>query len=255
MLHLGSAIEQVNNAMEYPDSKGQRPPKKEDSIQLSAHLRRLEENAVKEGEAGLVTSLAKPFHRLLKYHLLFQNPFLYIDLITAKFGAGPNIVTEIETIVGGIEDERIQKKECHKVWGVLGRINGLDEVKRLAVPKPSRILLEECRIQVESRRTSKRLGDAVQPEGSNGIGGKKALWLVVFSDVVLRCQRTGTVPETGWGASWVTKSKLENLYKFLKARFIAHITVCCPADEPSRLRRGMLTSLFERIEGLHLHNR
>ena len=245
MLHLRSAIEQLNHVMEYP------------SIRLSMfgdHLRRLEGYAVVKEEAGLIIALAKPFHRLLKYHLFFQDPLLYIDLVALKFGAGRKIVTEIETIFGGIEDEKIQKKDYHKVWDVLGRIDGLDKVARLAVPKPSRILLEECRTLVKSRRTSKGLGDVVQPEGSNGISERRDLWLLVFNDVVLRCQRTDTVSLPGWGASWKTGPKLENLYRFLKARFIARITLCYPTDELSRLRRGMLTSLFERIEWLHSHS-
>jgi hypothetical protein len=231
MLHLESAIEQVDNAMEYSNGKGQGLSKKEDSIQPStfgAYLRPLEKNAVEEGEAGLVASLARPFHRLLKYHLLFQNPLFYIDLITPEFGAGPKIVREIESIVGAIEDERIQKIKCHKVWDVLRRIDGLDTVKKFAVPKPSRILLEEYRTPVGSRCSPKRLSEVLWPGSSNKIGGERDLWLVVFNDVVLRCQRTGTVSVTGWGAPRTTRLKLKNLYKFLKACLIARVTVCYP---------------------------
>ena len=251
MLHLGRAVEQVNNAMEYANTQmwiqiwDRDPP-------VGVRLRQLEENAVEKGEVGLVIALAKPFQRLVKYHLLFRNLLFHADLATSKYISMLKMITEIETIVGGIEDERIQKKECHKVWDVLGRIDGLDKVKGFAIPKPFRTLLGEFRIH---GRTSKRLGDVVQVEGSNEIGGERDLWLVVFNDVVLGCQRTGTVSLMGWGTSWTTKSRLENLYKFLEARFIACITVCYPVDESSRLRRGMLTSFFERTEGLHLHNR
>ena len=38
----------------------------------------------------------------------------------------------------------------------------------------------------------KCLGEVLQ-NGGGGIGGKKDIWLVVFNDVVLRCQRTGTI--------------------------------------------------------------
>lgn len=42
---------------------------------------------------------------------------------------------------------------------------------------------------VKGKTSFKRLSDILQ---STGVGGKKDLWLVVFNDVVLRCQRTGT---------------------------------------------------------------
>ena len=91
----------------------------------------------------------------------------------------------------------------------------------LAVPKPSRMLVEEKPIlgmdpaspegsrvtsmqpngylspvsakNVKSKSSLKRLSD-VLPSGSgkNGVGGRHDLWLVKFNDVVLRCQRTGT---------------------------------------------------------------
>ena len=252
MLHLGMAVEQVNNALEYANTKKQRTSKTDDQLlSVGVRLRQVEENAVEKGEVGLVIALAKPFQRLIKYHLLFRNLIFHADLATSKYEGLMTMVTEIETIVGDIEDERIQKKECHKVWDVLGRIDGLDKVERLAVPNPSRTLLWEF---MDYDPSSKRLSDVVQPEGSNGIGGETDQWLVVFNDVVLRCQRTGTVSVTEWGASWTAESKFKNMYQFLQARFITRITVCYPADEPSRLS-GLLTSLFERIDGLNLHNR
>ena len=263
MLHLGRAVEQVDNAMEYANTKRHRPPKNDDQLlDVSVRLRQLGENAVEKGEVGLVIALAKPFQRLLKYHLLFRNLLVHADLATSKYGGVLKMVTEIETIVGGIEYGWEQKKEYCKVWDVLGRINGLDKVKKLAVPKPSRFLIEERRVLlgssdsgfngVEGGRGCGRLGVFLQSEDL--IGGDRDLWLVVLNDVVLRCQRTGTVSLTRWGASW-TESKSENLYKFLKARFITRFTLRYLTDEPSRLRRGMLTRLFEGMEGLHLHNR
>lgn len=108
------------------------------------------------------------------------------------------MVTEIEMAAGSVEDERIQKKERHKVWDVLGGIDGLDKVKQFAVPKPSRVLVEGRRIPtgpsgsgvtgVESRHSSRELIDALQPGGSNRIRGERDLWLVVFNDVLLSCQ-------------------------------------------------------------------
>lgn len=92
----------------------------------------------------------------------------------------------------------------------------------LAVPKPSRVLVEEKLIigvdpatseaggkqsmimsqistssasgkNVRAKASFKRLSDVLgQSGGKNGVGGKHDLWLVRFNDVVLRCQRTGT---------------------------------------------------------------
>ena len=94
----------------------------------------------------------------------------------------------------------------------------------LAVPKPSRVLVEEKQIMnvdasipeggksslypngtltpssasaknVKGKPSMKRLSDVLGGPsvlGKNGIGGKNDLWLVRFNDVVLRCQRVGT---------------------------------------------------------------
>ena len=88
----------------------------------------------------------------------------------------------------------------------------MDTVKQMAVPKSSRLLVEERALvppdsstqmgrqnpvlpsvlnkEVKGKTSSRRLTDILHP-GHNSIGGKKDLWLVVFNDVVLRCQRTG----------------------------------------------------------------
>ena len=131
MLHLERALKQLSNVMEYANGRGGRLPKNEDSTQPSifgAHLRRLEENAVEKGEAGLGIALAKPFQRLLKYHLSFRILLTHHMATTRREGV-LKMVTETETIVGGIEDERVKKEERDKVWDVLGRIDGLDKIK------------------------------------------------------------------------------------------------------------------------------
>ncbi len=169
------------------------------------------------------------------------------------------MVAEVETIVRSIEDEKIQKEERDKTRDVFARIEGLDKVKQLMVPKPSRVLIEERPVlglnpivefggrgmppqtsqnpkAVKGKTSFKRLSDVLQ-SGSNGIGGKKDQWLVVFNDVVLRCQRTGTtclplvaatnsrtnsLPELQGKAKYATtgrrnsQGKPRNLYKFLK---------------------------------------
>lgn len=171
------------------------------------------------------------------------------------------MVAEVETIVRSIEDEKIQKEERDKTRDVFARIEGLDKVKQLALPKPSRVLIEERQCtpgsaplntspkpsspppvingkSVRGKSSFKRLSDVLH-SGSSGIGGKKDLWFVVFNDVVLQCQRTGTtslplvaattsrtnsLPELQGKAKYATtgrrnmQTKPRNLYKFVKVR-------------------------------------
>lgn len=195
------------------------------------------------------------------------------------------MVSEVETIVRSIEDEKIQKEERDKTRDVFARIEGLDKIKvswvsifecllilkMLALPKPSRVLVEEKlvnpeplkgddspskmstppavqpRTGVKNKSSFKRLSDVLQPSlitGNSGNFSKKDLWLVVFNDVVLRCQRTGTttlpiasmtnaptsrtssMPELQGKAKFATTSsrratqaKPRNLYKFIKVKF------------------------------------
>ena len=279
MLHLEKALEQVDNAIKHASSAGRKPPKKQGVDQLlkiGVYLQRLEENAAEKGETGLAISLSKPFQRLLKYPLMFQNLLFHTDPSTFEYESTQEMVEEVETIVRSIEDEKIQKEERDKTRDVLGRIDGFEKVKQLAVPKPSRVLVEE-RIVIQTRPSGsgtsplgvngvkangrpsfKRLSDVLQ-SGSNGIGGTKDLWLVVFNDVVLRCQRTGTtslqvegashgrtnsMPEMQGKAKYATTGRRNpharprNLYKFLKVCPSALATLGTFADNSHRLSRG-----------------
>jgi len=88
---------------------------------------------------------------------------------------------------------------------------------------------------VRGKSSFKRLSDVLS--SNNGVGGKKDLWFVVFNDVVLQCQRTGTtslplvastnsrvnsLPELQGKAKYATtgrknvSTKPRNLYKFIK---------------------------------------
>lgn len=171
------------------------------------------------------------------------------------------MVAEVETIVRSIEDEKIQKEERDKTRDRFAQIEGLDKVKQLALPKPSRVLIEErlCTPTlstlssnpkpsspppvvnakgVRGKSSFKRLSDVLHSGGS-GIGVKKDLWFVVFNDVVLQCQRTGTtslllvaatnsrtnsLPELQGKAKYATtgrrnlQTKPRNLYNFIKVR-------------------------------------
>ncbi|KAI0720964.1 hypothetical protein C8T65DRAFT_735462 [Cerioporus squamosus] len=262
VLHLERALEQVDNALSL--AAASKKPKKQDADQwmkVCQYLQKLEVIASEKGETGFAISLSKPFQRLLKYPLLFQNLLYHTDPSTFEYESTLQMVAEVETIVRSIEDEKIQKEERDKTRDVFARIEGLDKVKQLMVPKPSRVLVEERPVvgvnpltdptahksspplasqnpkNVKGKSSFKRLSDVLQ-SNSNGVGGKKDVWLVVFNDVVLRCQRTGTtslplgaggansrtnsLPELQGKAKYATTgrrglhTKPRNLYKFIK---------------------------------------
>lgn len=261
VLHLERALEQVDNALSTASLA--KKPKKQDADQwmkICQYLQRLEVIAAEKGETGLAISLSKPFQRLLKYPLLFQNLLFHTDPSTFEYESTLQMVAEVETIVRSIEDEKIQKEERDKTRDVFARIEGLDKVKQLMLPKPSRVLMEERPVipvsdaakpsappitsqnpkAVKGKTSLKRLSDVLQ-SGSHGVGGKRDQWLVVFNDVVLRCQRTGTtslplvsatnsrtnsLPELQGKAKYATTgrrnshTKPRNLYKFMKVCII-----------------------------------
>ena len=195
-------------------------PKKQDAgewVLICRTLQRLEESAADKGETGLAISLSKPFQRLLKYPLLFQNLLFHTDPSTFEYESTLQMVAEVESIVRSIEDEKIQKEERDKTRDIFARLDGLEKDKILAVFKPSRMLIEERPLDATSydpptkgtppsamggatspsdrivtKKTSfRRISEVLQTGAEKGVGGKKDLWLVVFNDVVLRCQRTG----------------------------------------------------------------
>lgn len=142
VLHLERALEQVDNAL----STASKKPKKQDAdqwLKICQYLQKLEITASEKGETGLAISLSKPFQRLLKYPLLFQNLLYHTDPSTFEYESTLQMVAEVETIVRSIEDEKIQKEERDKTRDVFARIESLDKVKQLMVPKPSRVLVEE----------------------------------------------------------------------------------------------------------------
>lgn len=260
VLHLERALEQVDNALS--TASAAKKPKNQDAaewLKVCKSLQRLEELAADKGETGLAITLSKPFQRLLKYPLLFQNLLFHTDPSTFEYESTLQMVAEVETIVRSIEDEKIQKEDRDKTRDVFARIEGLDKVKQLAIPKPSRLLLEERQIfgsahgsgsskgpgsspppvvnakGVKGKTSFRRLSDVLGT--GSGIGGKKDLWLVVFNDVVLRCQRTGTtslplvsgsnsratsLPEMQGKSKYASTgrrnshTKPRNMYKFLK---------------------------------------
>lgn len=261
VLHLERALEQVDNALS--TASAAKKPKNQDAaewLKVCKSLQRVEELAADKGETGLAITLSKPFQRLLKYPLLFQNLLFHTDPSTFEYESTLQMVAEVETIVRSIEDEKIQKEDRDKTRDVFARIEGLDKVKQLAIPKPSRLLLEERQLivgregltsasstkgsspppvmamkNVKGKTSFRRLSDVLGT--GSGMGGKKDLWLVVFNDVVLRCQRTGTtslplvsgtnsrtssLPDMQGKSKYATSgrrnshTKPRNLYKFIK---------------------------------------
>jgi hypothetical protein len=253
VLHLERALERANDVISTNNNSTKRPKNMDadEWLKFCTFLRKLENDAQDRGENGLAISLSKPFQRLLKYPLLFQNLLFHTDPSNFEYESALLMAAEVENIIRSIEDEKIQEEERDKTRDILARIEGLDKVKLLAAPKPSRVLVEERILApqelsdaligrtkaVRGMTSFERLSDVLQNSGG-GIGGKKDMWLVVFNDVVLRCQRTGTtslplgsarasransVPELQNESKDATTSKRNstarprNLYKFIKA--------------------------------------
>jgi hypothetical protein len=223
-------------------------------------VQKLEIDARDRGETGLAISLSKPFRRLFKYSAPFKAVLSLSDVCMHEYEGAIQLIAEVEGIIRSIEDAKDQKEEHDKTRDILARIKGLDKVMQFAVPKPSRVLVEERMLNLEEssdaskaslrppagitstlrRKTSskfKHLSDVLR-NGGDGIGSQKDIWLVVFNDVVLRCQRTG-ITSLPLGAAHFSsatstsglqgKSKSattgrrkssarpRNLYKFIKA--------------------------------------
>jgi hypothetical protein len=197
-VHLERALDQANDAL------STRTPTKRQKNQLpkiSALLHELEADAEDRGETGLAISLSKPFRRLLRYPQLFQAVLFHTDPWMFEHEGALQLVAEVEAIVRGIENEKVQKEEREKTRDVLTRIRGLDKVIQFSNPKPSRVLVEERMLNPKEssdtgsirgvgRKGSFRLSSDILRSGV-GADSRKDVWLVVFNDVVLRCQRIG----------------------------------------------------------------
>ena len=222
-----------------------------------ALTRKLEINAQDRGETGLATSLTKPFQRLLKYPVLFQALLFHSDPWMFEYEQALLLVAVVENIIREIEDAKIKKEECDKTRDVLARIKGLEKVIQFAVPKLSRVLVEERMLNLREssdvskaplpsagitgavgKRTSFKLSSDVLRSRGGGINSRRDIWLVVFNDVVLRCRRTGATslplgavhpssanspPELEGYFKYATTGRRNssgrprNLYKFIKA--------------------------------------
>jgi hypothetical protein len=229
---LESALEQVDNALATANNNSRHQSTvgrkggadSADWFKISRFVLRLEEIAAEKAETGLAISLSKPFQRLLKYPLLFQNLLFHTDPSTYEYESTLQMCGEVESIVRSIEDEKIQKEERDRTRDALARIEGIEQEKALAAPKSSRVLVKEEPLfptaqpdigrprgssgtsgsalgksaPTKGKTPFKRFSDILSPSGASqgggiisSIGKKKDIWLVSFNDVVLRCQRTG----------------------------------------------------------------
>ena len=257
VLHLERALEQANDVISMSNSmKRPKNMNANEWLKVCTFLRKLEDDARDRGETGLAISLSKPFQRLLKYPLLFQNLLFHTDPSTFEYDTTLRMAAEVENIIRSIEDEGIQKEERDKTRDILARIEGLDEVKELAVPKPSHVLVEERILELSDpskpspppvgttkalrgETYSECLSDLLQT-GEGGVEGKNDMWLVMFNDVILRCQRTSTTslplgsahsskgnsqPELQGKSDYaitghrISTARPRNLYKFIEASF------------------------------------
>lgn len=171
-----------------------------------AHLKRLDKIASEKGEAVLAASLTRPFQRLMKYPLLLQGILDKSQCSMAEYEATLQIINDINHILRSIEDDNISDDDRDRTRDAYARILGLDRVKQLAAPVSNRVLVKEHRL--ESLH-------------------KKDIWLVAFSDVVLRCQRTGVtclpLAKTTTTADRIALTHPRNLYNLLKVRLYTMI--------------------------------
>ncbi len=153
---------------------------------LSKTLTQLEELAAQRGEAGLAISLSKPFQRLLKYPLLFQNLLFNTSPSTREYEATLAMVDEVEAIVRSIEDEKTSSEERERARDAWARVEGIERNKQLMAPKPSRLLVSEDIVPPKEKKgkASHRLSDMLKHRNMEQ-------WIVRFTDVSLLCERTG----------------------------------------------------------------
>lgn len=103
----------------------------------------LDQLAADQGESGLFISLSKPFHRLLRYPLMFQNLLFvstvhvvlsclqahslqHTDPTMKEYDATIEIIAQVEKIVRHMEDEKWSQEQRAKTRDALSRIEGLE---------------------------------------------------------------------------------------------------------------------------------
>ncbi len=170
--HLQRALEQLEeaNLMERA-MRGKRIKKERlsQTVALGRAVALLESISAQHGEPSLAIFISKPFQRLLKYPLLFQNLLFHTDPSTHEFESTVAMVVEVERIVRTIEDEKVGAEERDKVRDAFARIDGINE-KRLLKPRPDRTLIDERPLweQESSRALSESARIAAQVREDSG---------------------------------------------------------------------------------------
>ncbi|KAJ9109151.1 hypothetical protein QFC21_000479 [Naganishia friedmannii] len=244
VIHLERAIQQlddchdafVSNKKKLYESNADSPAAAGSAIQA------LNQIADDKGETGLAISLSKPFQRLLKYPLLFQNLLYNTDATLSEYDSCTSLLSEVDGIVRSLEDEKANEDKRERTRDTLARIEGLERHPTLSLPRSKRISIGEtpaADVATSSvirdntnRRSFRRLSDLMR-----GIDYTD-LWEVVFSDVTLLCEKVGTTSlpiysRTGrgndegrmHGKSKTTRTgrrnrqiEPRNLYKFVSVR-------------------------------------
>ncbi|KAE8540631.1 hypothetical protein D1P53_002995 [Cryptococcus gattii VGV] len=262
VLHLEKALQQVTQALSpsHPPPPISFPKPKRASFPsahfssarqpnaLTAYLTHLESLALASGSPGLLISLSKPFQRLIKYPLMFQNLLYHTDPSLKEYEKTVEMVEEIEGVVRALEDEKIGEEEREETRDIWGRIAGLDGDKVLLFPKSSRLLIGETPLSEASpstanlhlstnlpnsrdgakpllpKKSSRKLSDILKGQGA----GKDELWVVRFTDMSLLCAKTGTTTlplsispkksekKRGNGAGRKGGGRERNIYKFVR---------------------------------------
>ena len=130
VLHLERALEAIDTALLAYQSTSKRLSYTRDRdkalVELGKTLWHVDQIAASKAETGLAISLSKPFQRLLKYPLLFQNLLFNTDPSLKEYEATLAMVDEVEAIVRGIEDEKTSQEERNKARDGWARIDGID---------------------------------------------------------------------------------------------------------------------------------
>lgn len=149
VLSLESALSTIDTALSLaaapaPRRLSRHPTEPSPLLTLGKTLLALDEIASERGESGLSISLSKPFQRLLKYPLLFQNLLFNTDPSLREYEATLGMVDEVEVIVRGIEDEKGSQEEREATRDVWARIEGLegDKVRCLTLRRHCLVALD-----------------------------------------------------------------------------------------------------------------
>ncbi|BGP21200.1 DH domain containing protein [Rhodotorula toruloides] len=182
---------------------------------LDKVLMRLEEQAAAAGESSLSICLSKPLMRLSKLPLLMQALLYHTDPTTHEWEKTRAMALEVDALVRSIEDEKLEEEEREKTRDALARIDGIRH-KALMAPRSARILIEE--VPAPDARTRRRLSAPTVRRG-------KTEWLIRFTDVVIRAEKTGETDIPGSFSRQKEKKgkqgkprrtgKLRNTYRFV----------------------------------------